>query len=182
MNDQQSFRLEHQRDRREVTHRVVRQAGKETDVHRVRPERAHHQRIAIGRRLGHHVRADVAAGAGAILDQHRLAPVLTHPRADQASVEIGNASGGERYDDPDGLRRIRLPVRERAGEQQNGREAPPHASLLGLCSVRACGLVRISGFITSSSSCGVISFFASTRSLTRAPVASASRAISVERA
>ena len=46
--------------------------------------RGHQQRVAIGRGLGDDVGADIAAGAGAILDDHRLAQRLGNSIGDDA--------------------------------------------------------------------------------------------------
>ena len=106
MDDQQAFGLEHQRDRREIAHRVVGHRGKEADVDGVGAEAARDQRVAVGRGLGDRVGADVAPGAGAVLDQHRLSPALGHACADEARIEVGDAARRERHHDLDGLRGI----------------------------------------------------------------------------
>ena len=57
--------------------------------------------VAIVRRLGHRVRADVAAGAGAVLDHDRLAPRVGELLADQAREGVGDTADGECADDAD---------------------------------------------------------------------------------
>jgi hypothetical protein len=42
--------------------------------------------------------AQVGAGTGTIVDDHRLAELLTEPLAHQASQQIGGARGCERHD------------------------------------------------------------------------------------
>ena len=59
-------------DRHEVLHRVVAGAFRHRRDHRERRGVAHQQRVAVGLGLRHFARADGAAGAGAVLDHHRL--------------------------------------------------------------------------------------------------------------
>jgi hypothetical protein len=113
VHDEQAFRFEHVRDRREVAHRVVRHLREERDVHRVRSEAAHRQRVAIRWRFRHCIRADVPARAGAVFDHDRLAPGFGDPRSDQPRIQVGDAAGRERHDDFDRLRRIGLRDRGR---------------------------------------------------------------------
>ena len=46
------------------------------------------QRVAVGLGLGHQVRADGARGAGAVLDDHRLAPALRERVRDEAREHV----------------------------------------------------------------------------------------------
>ena len=60
-------------DGRKIAHRVV------TDFAQMRIDDdggvgVKQQRMTIGRRLGHNLRADVAVAARAVIDDHRLAP------------------------------------------------------------------------------------------------------------
>src|ERR1041384_7452547 len=57
------------------------------------------QRVAIGRRLGDHLGADVAAGARAILDDELLAEALRQPLTHQARLDVGGPSGRKADDD-----------------------------------------------------------------------------------
>ncbi|KAG1388018.1 hypothetical protein G6F59_016140 [Rhizopus arrhizus] len=61
-----------QRDRRERGERVELHLGMQRGMLRV-VRGVQHQRVAVGLRLGDLVRADVAGGARAVLDDHRLA-------------------------------------------------------------------------------------------------------------
>ena len=69
--------------------------------------RAHaQQRVAVGRGLGDEFGADRAAGAGLVLDDHRLAVLGDELLADDARDRIDDAAGGEGHDDVDRLARI----------------------------------------------------------------------------
>jgi hypothetical protein len=61
------------------------------------------QRVAVGRRVHHLLRGDVAAGAGLVLDDHRLADRGLHLLGDQAGHDVGGAAGREGDDDANGL-------------------------------------------------------------------------------
>ncbi len=65
------------------------------------PVRADQQRIAVGRRARHELGADAAAGAGAVVDHHRLSERLADLIADDAADNVGIAAGRERHDQPD---------------------------------------------------------------------------------
>jgi hypothetical protein len=55
--------------------------------------------VAVARLLGDEVGADVAVGAGAILDQEGLSEILRQPLAEEAGDEVERASGREGDDD-----------------------------------------------------------------------------------
>src|SRR6267378_3801314 len=97
--DRQRRRIHHQRhitvryapDRREVPDRIVRnrlvQGRRDGEgIHR------HHQRVAVGWRLGHGRGANVAARAGLVVDDHRLFPALAQLRADGARDDVDAGS------------------------------------------------------------------------------------------
>ena len=71
--------------------------------------------VAVGVGMGDHVGRDVAAGAGLVLDHHRLAPDLLQAVADQARGDVGRAARRERHHD---LHRFCRPVRARARERR----------------------------------------------------------------
>ncbi len=96
-----------QRDRREVLRRVVGHRLVEARIDRMRGQRAHQDRVAVGRRLRDHVGADVAAGAGLVLHNHRLAPHLGELLRDEAAGDVERSAGRERHDQLHGLRRDR---------------------------------------------------------------------------
>ena len=56
------------------------------------------QRVAVGRRLGGGLRADIAAGAGAVLHHDVLAPGLGELLRDDAAERVDGAAGRERDD------------------------------------------------------------------------------------
>ena len=100
------------RDRREVLDRVVRQLAIDVGQDRVRAGRVEQQRVAVRRRLRDELRADAAAGAGAVLDDERLAELRAHAVGENPRDAVDAAAGRERNDDAHRLDRIRL--RERA--------------------------------------------------------------------
>ena len=104
--------LRHQRDGREVLDRIVVQLGVQRRADRER-RRDQHDRVAVRRRARRRLRADVAAGAAAVLGHHRLPERSREAVRDQAAEEIGAAARREGQDEPDRLRRIRF-LRERA--------------------------------------------------------------------
>jgi hypothetical protein len=111
--------LGHARDRREVGHRVETQLAVQRLVDRVRAVGAVEQGVAVGRGLRHRLRADVAAGAAAVVDEHRLAEDLRQPRRDAAGDGVGPAAGGEGHDEPDRLVGV-LGGGHAAGQQAQG--------------------------------------------------------------
>ena len=107
-----------QDDRREILDVVVRHLRVQARVDRVRAHGAHFQRVAVGRGLGDQLRADVAAGAGPVVDDDRLAPCVGELLRDGAGEDVGGAARRERHDEADRLRRIGL----RPGARRERRE------------------------------------------------------------
>ncbi|GAB7546621.1 hypothetical protein CS8_063060 [Cupriavidus sp. 8B] len=68
-------------------------------VDRQHAGRAHQQRVAIGRGLGHQLRADIAAGAGPVVDQERLLELLRELLGNDARDHIGGPASGKRHHD-----------------------------------------------------------------------------------
>ena len=83
-------RLRHQLgDRRDVGLGVVGQLGEQQRVDGERPADADPDGGAVGRGLGHRVGADVAAGAGLVVDDERLAELFLQMVGDQAGDHVG---------------------------------------------------------------------------------------------
>jgi hypothetical protein len=71
--------------------------------------------VAVGRRLRDLMRPGGAAGAGAVLDHHRMADRFLQPGGHDARKLVDRAARGERYHQPDRLRRIGLGAGGRRG-------------------------------------------------------------------
>jgi hypothetical protein len=67
----------------------------------VRIDRGLRDRLEVLERVVGHllVQADVAAGAGTVLDHHRLAPLRLQLLAEHTRGDVGRATWGERHDD-----------------------------------------------------------------------------------
>ena len=89
-----------QGDRRELRLHVVGHACLDDRVHGQRPVRAEQQGVPIRPRLGHRLRADGAAAAGAVLHHDRLAQHLPHADGDEPALDVGAGAGGEGHDQP----------------------------------------------------------------------------------
>ena len=110
------------RDRRQVLRRIERHLLVEARIDHDRRARRDEQRVAVGRRLGDHRRADVAAGAAAVVDDERLLQLLRQPLGHRARGDVRRSARRPRHDDGDRLGRIRL--RERDGRRpRRGRDA-----------------------------------------------------------
>ena len=72
-------------------------------VDRERPGRRDEQRMAVGLGLRREIGADVAAGAGLLLDDDRLAPFRLQLVGGDARQHVVDAAGRERHDELDGL-------------------------------------------------------------------------------
>ena len=120
-----------ERNRNEIALRRHLQFGKEMRVDRDRADIAEEQRVAVRRRARRQLHADIAGGAGSVVDHQRLAERLFHRRLDQPDGEIGGAARGERHDDVDRPRRIVCGVLSRGGavggqqRQQNEHRVSP---------------------------------------------------------
>jgi hypothetical protein len=85
--------------------------------------RRHAQRVAIRRRLDHLHRADRAAGASLVLDDHGLPERRTHLLGDDACHDVRRAAWCERHHQPHRLGRrkgLRPGNGGRRSEQQGG--------------------------------------------------------------
>ena len=88
MHHQQQVGVCHQRDGCEILLRVVGQLRIQRYVNGMGATRAEQQRVAIGSRFCHQVRADTSAGACAIVDDHRLSPGLSHFLRDRSRKNV----------------------------------------------------------------------------------------------
>ena len=68
----------------------------------------HQQRVAVGIGLGDHVGADIAVGAGAVVDDDLLAECFAEFLADGARQRVGRTAGSVGHDQPDRFVRIGL--------------------------------------------------------------------------
>ena len=102
-----------QRDRREILLRVVAERLEQRPVRRQRTDRAHHQRVAVGRRSDRRQSAGIAAGARAVVDDERLPERLRHPVEHDAGDDVAGAAAREGHDHLDRPCRIILGVRAR---------------------------------------------------------------------
>ena len=91
------------RDRRQVAQRVVADGRVQVGRDRQRAGRGQHQRVAVGRRLGHLPHGQRAAGAGAVLHHDLLPQLLGQAGSQQPRRGVGAAAGREGHDDAQGF-------------------------------------------------------------------------------
>jgi hypothetical protein len=96
-----------ERYKAEIPQGVERQLGIEIRHDGMRAGRDQ-QCITVGRRLGHQVCRNIAARAGAVIDDDLLIPQLTQFLADDAPEQIGAAAGRIANDNAHRLGRIIL--------------------------------------------------------------------------
>jgi hypothetical protein len=108
MRKQHERPARHVDDRREVVDRVVRQLRIERRRMREACIRPEEQRVTVGRRLRHEVRADGAGSASAVLDEDRLPPQFLQLGGHDAAVDVRRAAGWEGHDHAHRLRWISL--------------------------------------------------------------------------
>ena len=108
----------HQGDGGEILHRVIRQLGVERLVDSVRAHGAHEQGVAVGG-FGHFGRGGVAARAGFVVDDERLAEGLLQFWRHGARQQIGGAASGKGHHDSHGFGRPSA-LRLSAEGQQSG--------------------------------------------------------------
>jgi hypothetical protein len=82
------------------------------------------QRVAVRLGAKHELRAQIAAGTGAALDDELLAEARRELLRSRAREEVGGAARREGNDDAHRLRRIRL--RERGGGRERQDAEPFH--------------------------------------------------------
>jgi hypothetical protein len=114
--------------RGEILADIVRQVFHQADVDGV-AGRAQQQGVAVGGGLGDDVRAEYAAGAGAVVDQDALAQCLGESRRQGARGDVHRSAGGKGHDE---AYRLVWVIRSdcrgqcRAEQQRNQREAYVH--------------------------------------------------------
>ena len=79
---------------------------------------AHQQGVTVSRRLGDKVGGDGAGGAGAVLDQHRVAPDLGEALRNHPRDDVGAAAWREADQDANRFGRVSLCLRSSAGGEQ----------------------------------------------------------------
>ena len=136
--------LDRQAHRHEVLLRVVGKLGVKPRVERDVRQRPQQQRVAVGRRLGHRLGADQGAGAGAVLDHHRLTQQRAELVGNLSRDAVEAAAGRLRHDEFQRPVRKVLGARRRgqrrqhghATQRQNPHEVLEHASIRGLKAAR----------------------------------------------
>ena len=113
-------------DRCEILVRIVGIVGVKARIdHEARTR--HQDRRAVGRGTGDLGHADIAAGAGTVLDIELLAEALRQLVGQQPRHEVARAAGGERRDDLHRMGGIGDRGKARAGPDQARRTTPAHA-------------------------------------------------------
>jgi hypothetical protein len=133
--DQHARQAAQHGDGRQILQAVVTQVLVKHVVHRV--SRGHeHERIAIGLGARGLADADGAAGAGAVVHDHRLAPRGVEALAHDAPHHVGCAAGRKGDDDLDRLRGIALRACSTDPQQRGEKEEPFHPRF---CLAQYCG-------------------------------------------
>ena len=88
-------------------------------------------RVAVGRRAERRRHADIAAGAGPVLDDELLPQVIRQVLADDARDDVVGAARRERDDPAHRPRRIGLRARDAGGDRQRGRAGGETAGICG---------------------------------------------------
>ena len=92
---------------------------------------AHQQRVTIGRRRHHGLRADGAGRAGAVLDDDGLAERFAKRHRDEARHDVAGAARRISDDDVDGtVREVLRGGREHSDDQSRQNEAKPNEHFL----------------------------------------------------
>ena len=108
------------RNRFKIAQRVKRQflIKRRRDGHAARAEQ---NRVPVGRRFRHHIHADGAARAGAVIDDHGLPPCIAHLLPQHAADDVHAAAGPDvdhHAHGPRGKRRAVLRRRQRGHHHQ----------------------------------------------------------------
>ena len=118
MNDEDVRRVHRARHGREILQRIERQIAIERRIDRERGDRAHEDRVAVGRRFRGELRRDIARGAGTVVDDHLLAEPFAQLRRQRARRRVRAAARRETDQHADRFGRdIRLPRRCTSGAE-----------------------------------------------------------------
>ena len=112
-----------QADGPEVLHRIEARLAVQRGVDGLAAADGHQQRMAVARRLGHGLGADVAARAGPVLDHHAGAQHLGQLLAHQPAHDVIGAAGRLRDDHHDGPRGPGLGMGQQRGGECSGQQA-----------------------------------------------------------
>jgi len=109
-----------ERDRLEIRFGIEAGMGVEVRRRRMGAVGSHQQRVAVGRRLGGELGADIAARAGAVLDHDVAAELACELLGDEARRHVGALPGRIGHDQSDRPRRVclRQGGGRAAGQQQ----------------------------------------------------------------
>ena len=99
MHDQEEGRHAEERDWRDVARRIERHRRHQLGVDAERAGRRDKKLVAVGRRLEHEIDADVAVGAGPVLDDERLAMLAGQLFGGEAREQIDRAARRAGCDD-----------------------------------------------------------------------------------
>lgn len=108
IDNEQCRRHAHAPDRREIADRVVGHVFVQAGIDGVGRHRRHQNGVAVGRRLGDVIGADVAARPRTVLDDELLMQHFAHLRTHDAADNVGRTTGREWDDHAHRVRRIIL--------------------------------------------------------------------------
>jgi hypothetical protein len=97
-----------ERDGREILRRIEWQLLVKTRIGRIGRDVAEQHRVAVRRRLGDEIGAQIGRCAGLVLDDDRLAHKLRHLLSDEPREKIRASARGIRHDQMNGPRRVAL--------------------------------------------------------------------------
>ncbi len=125
-------------DRREIAQRVERHAAVEVRVDGDLAVGQQPHGMAVGRRLRHQLRRDVAVRARAVLHHHRLAERLGKLLREHACRDVGCAPGRNRNDEAERARRKLSECGAARCHERQEKEGPNHVT----CSASDLGRAR----------------------------------------
>src|SRR6516165_1133469 len=133
IDEQKVWKPHQQGDRLEVAGDVEIELGVEEGIDGDRTDRAHQQRVAVGRRLRHKAGADAASGAGFILDYEWNPEFRLQVLLQDAREQVRRSARRERHHDGDrslrpSLLRMRQCCQRNDGANGEGRENSTHAN------------------------------------------------------